>query len=319
MARILNIYSKPESASGPRLEAAPPLVLPDPKIDTPDDDVSDVPFIEIGSPAGRVMSKGLQDLAPAPTIIPMPRPAVRSVIEPKPELAPMAAVPYFRISFQSLPFHRERLSPAERRFGQDLVAYHAPEHLVGEQYRQLAREVENQLASEPKKTLLFSSAAAGAGTTSVVLNLSITLARGEQTRVVVVDANFDRPAVADRFGLPSAPGIREILGRTIPLAWGFQETGVPNLSALTSGNRFGEPSLDIWPLLLDQLRQRFDWVLIDAAEWADRPDLTALTATAAATFLVLRPADLEMPGLDGLFADIPRHGGRLRGYVVAQR
>ena len=137
--------------------------------------------------------------------------------------------------------------------------------------------------------------------------------------LVVVDANFDRPAVADRLGLASAPGLWDMLGRTIPLAWGFQETGLPNLSALTGGNRFGEPSLDIWPLLLDQLRQRFDWVLIDAADWSDRPDLTALSATAAATYLVLRPADLEMPGLDGLFADIPRRGGRLRGYMVAQR
>jgi Mrp family chromosome partitioning ATPase len=152
----------------------------------------------------------------------------------------------------------------------------------------------------------------------VLLNLAITRARRDAGKVVVVDANFDRPAVAQRLGCAAAPGLREVLARTVPLAWGLQESGQMNLSVLSAGNLPGEPAMDLWPLVLDQLRHRFDLVLIDAAE-CQRPEWPAVAGTATATYLVLRQADLEKPELNDMLVEVPRLGGRLRGYVLTQR
>ena len=44
-----------------------------------------------------------------------------------------------------------------------------------------------------------------------------------------------------------------------------------------------------------------------------------LAGTATATYLVLRQADLEKPELNDLLTEVPRLGGRLRGYVLTQR
>ncbi len=133
--------------------------------------------------------------------------------------------------------------------------------------------------------------------------------------MAVIDANFARPAVAERLGLGMVPGLREVLARSVPLIWAIQETGQQGLNVLTAGAASIAPVMDDWPFVLDQLKQRFDWVLVDAAEWG-HPELPALSGTCAANYLVLAPTDLAAPDLNDLLAEIPRHGGQLRGYVL---
>ncbi|MFL5341763.1 MAG: hypothetical protein ACJ8F7_16585 [Gemmataceae bacterium] len=314
MARILDA-STPRGSRPPKKGDAPPADLP-PEDEFSSDDESDVPFIEVGGP--RAVLKAVPGRLPVPSIIPLPRPAAR----PEPVVAPAAepaedAFAYFRIWFQPLPFPTApKGSPAER-IARELVAVHRPDHAISGEYRNLAHELEQQLAGVSGKALLFTAAKPGAGTTSVLLNLAATLAA--TAPVVVVDANFARPAVANRLGVAPTPGLREVLARTAPLAWGVQNAGVPNLNVLAHGNRAGEPALDVWPLALDQLRRRFDWVLIDSADWPARPEMPALAATATATYLVLSQAELEQPEWNDLLTEIPRHGAQLRGYILTQK
>ena len=318
MARILDLYRKHAAEPARAHDDVEPVVLrADPKIEPADDENSDVPFIEIGSPAGRVMSKGLQNLAPAPTIIPMPRPAAKTETVLAPAVTAASPLAYYHIAFQALPLSQGPLGPLDRRLAQELVAYHAPDHPVAEQYRSLAREFESQLRLETGKVLLFSSAQPGAGKTSVVLNLGLTMAR-QGTRVLVVDANLRRPAIAERLGIGAGPGLRDVLTRTVPLPWAIQNSGLENLTVLAHGNAGVEPPADAWTMLLDQLRGRTDFTLIDAADWS-QAESTRLGALCTAIFLVLRPTDLTAESVSRLADEIPKQGGRLRGYVLVQR
>jgi Mrp family chromosome partitioning ATPase len=314
MARILEMLHPPE----PRRERDPEPVVPlrtgPPAVDEALDDDNGVPFIEVGGPVTKSQIKTARSLASSPTIIPLPR-ALHA--EP-PRVAPSDELALFHISFQPLPFPDRADGPPEGRFARELVAYHQPQHETSEQYRRLLSDIEAQVGADAGKVLLFTSALAGAGTTSVLLNVALTRARQDTGKVVVVDANLERPAVAQRLGAAPAPGLREVLARTVPLAWGLQETGQANLTVLTAGALAGATTMDLWPLVLDQLRHRFDLVLIDAAE-CHRPEWPALAGTATATYLVLRQADLEKPELNDLLTEVPRLGGRLRGYVLTQR
>jgi Mrp family chromosome partitioning ATPase len=313
MARILDVLHPPERRE--RDDAAlKPIPMSAPAAEPELDDDNGVPFIEVGGPVMKGQFKSARTLPPSPTIIPMPRaaqPEVTRVTESD-ELA------LFRISFQPLPFPDRADGPPTGRFARELVAFHQPDHEVSEQYRHLLSAIESQVGADAGKALLFTSALPGAGTTSVLLNLAMTRARRDAGKIVVVDANFDRPAVAQRLGLAAAPGLREVLARTVPLAWGLQETGQANLTVLSAGTFGGETSMDLWPIVLDQLRHRFDLVLIDAAE-CQRPEWPALAGTATATYVVLRQADIEKPELNDMLSEVPRLGGRLRGYVLTQR
>jgi Mrp family chromosome partitioning ATPase len=310
MARILDTFGR--SARSP-MPGEPPAAAERALRNDGDVEANDIPFIEVGGPVTRT-GKPSVDRTPIPSITPISRPQNRA---PEPPPAPPEPT-FFRISFQPLPFASAASETVEFRFVRELVAFHHPDHPASEQYRTFGRELEAQLGGDPGKALLFSAIHPSSGTTSVLLNLGVTLARQDECRVAVVDAQFSRPACAARLGAAPAPGLREVLARTVPLVWALQETGLPNLHLLANGQASAEPSMDVWPLVLDQLRQRFDWILIDAPEWGSRPELPSLTATCGATYLVLRPDDLTGSEVNDVLTDIPRHRGQLRGYVLAQ-
>lgn len=302
MARILNL-------GGNRPDLAPSL----PQHELEDRDVSDVPFIEVGATPAKGASRTVSDRSVIPAIIPMSR----SAVAPEPPRAP-ESISYFRVTFQPLPFPTSAGGSLEHRLSKELAAFHHPEHAVSDQYRTLAGELERQHTTQAHRALLFSACQGSVGTTTVLLNLAITLAQSRNERTLVVDANFSKPAVAGRLGVPGAPGLREVLARTVPLSWGVHDTGLPHLNVLPNGQRAGEPDFSIWPVLLDQLRQRFDWILIDAAPWESRPELPVLVGTCPATYLVFGQSDLDQPSWNDVMHEIPRHGGTLRGYMLTQ-
>jgi Mrp family chromosome partitioning ATPase len=141
--------------------------------------------------------------------------------------------------------------------------------------------------------------------------------------VIVVDANFRRPAVADRLGISAIPGMREVVSRTASIKQAIKETGQANLSVLPAGDSDFQKAG--WPLgealrgTLHQLRSQFDWILVDAPSWDGGPEMVALCSACDAIFLVLRSKDIDAPVVDHLSRLIPHLGSQLGGYIVAER
>jgi Mrp family chromosome partitioning ATPase len=313
MARILDVGHRSDH-SRQRIEA---VVAPKQERaltdDVDDREDSSIPFIEVGgkpaktSPAKESPRASRQ----TPSILPLNR-----IEAKKPDIANPSTL--FRVSFRPLPYVTPPQHPVAQRFPQELVSWHQPEHEISGQYRAVLHEIEQQLGVSPGKVVLMTAAAAGAGTTSVLLNLALTCARRDHERVAIVDANFSAPALAQRLGVSATPGLREVLCRSLPLAWAVQETGVPNLSALTIGEKGPAPSLELWSNIIDHLRKRFDWVLVDSAAWLEGTHLSALAGPCSASYLVLRPGDFEAPHLDDMLTSVAHGGGSVRGYVLAQ-
>lgn len=57
----------------------------------------------------------------------------------------------------------------------------------------------------------ITSAVEGEGCTTVAFGLARTLAADLDTNVMLIDANLARPSLAERFGVPPAPGLSEVL------------------------------------------------------------------------------------------------------------
>lgn len=260
-----------------------------------------IPFIEVGGPR------------PAPA-----SPAAPSVRTPMPanegKALPRSVV------FQPLPPPAAVPAPARERFAAELIAFHQPRHAVSGQYRALLAGLMAQLPAARPQVLLFAAPEPGFGATTVLLNVALTAAMQNHLRVGVVDANWKRPAVAERLGLRNMPGLREVLACQVPLTQALQETGQTNLQALTAGSEsaisvrlVGEP---MWALLR-QLRERFDLVLVDAPCWDGRPELIALGSACDAVYLVLNETDT--PPATELIHALPRQGVPVRGCVLTQR
>jgi Mrp family chromosome partitioning ATPase len=217
----------------------------------------------------------------------------------------------------------EQLLPGIRgpRFGAELITYHRPEHAVSQQYNRLIQPLLAPAVEGQRRVLLFSAARPGCGTSTVLLNLAITAARHGRKRVVVVDGNLRRPALAERLGLGDVPGLRDVLTGSVLLERALHETDQTNLFAMpagksqsTQGIRYlAEPVRS----LLRQLRQRFDLVLVDGPRWDGQPDVVLLASACDAIYLVVSEKEAESAQVDELFQSIPEQGICLAGCILA--
>jgi Mrp family chromosome partitioning ATPase len=118
------------------------------------------------------------------------------------------------------------------------------------------------------------------------------------------------------------PGLAEVLGQMVPLAWALQPTAVENLHALSAGVPADDTAKAMaadFPRLLAQLRQWFDWVLVDAGVWDESLGQESAGPACDAVYLVTRQADIDRPEFAGLRASVTSAGGLLRGYITTRQ
>jgi Mrp family chromosome partitioning ATPase len=269
----------------------------------------EIPFIEVGPRKSMEASPSVLACAPvSPPHMPFPQPPAAPSEQPPP-------VP------RSVHFRAVSNRPSARsRFAPELVAYHAPDQRAARQYREVFDAVRKAAAADDHPAaLLFTPALPRSGNTTTLLNVALTAACQERRRVVVVDANLRQPAIAERLGLPAAPGLREALAGAATLDDVLQATEQPNLFALTAGVRDAAGVrfvAETMRSLLRQLRQRFPLVFVDGPRWDGRPDATALGAACDAVFLVTPEQEAETPQTDALLRLIPEQGARLAGCIL---
>lgn len=297
--------SEPEPAPATATVAvASAAVVAERDLDADDESDSTIPFIEVGAPR----EPGIRLMNPAA------EPMTQPIVAARPRTAELPTPGLFTIRFQ--PVHAGKLNG--RGFGPELITFHHPDHAISVQYRSLVAEIVAQLPGSRPRALAFTAAAPQSGASTVLLNLAITLACQEATRVVVVDAHGERPALAARLGLSAKPGLREVLSRLTPLAWSLQETAQPNLLALTAGQPSTSWNDTELPGVLDLLRGRADWVLIDAGPWEGSATAANVAEACDAVYLVRRQELTDAIDLAALQSAILDATGRLRGCVITQ-
>jgi non-specific protein-tyrosine kinase len=145
--------------------------------------------------------------------------------------------------------------------------------------------------------LLITSAAAQDGKTTVAVHLARAMARAGD-RVCLVDADLRRPAVHTAFGLDASPGLTNVLSsadaaglswRSVVRQGSASEPSVissgplpPSPSELLASERFGA--------LIKDLRQAYDWVIVDAPPAVGLTDPVLLAAQTDMVVFVARQA-----------------------------
>lgn len=295
--------------------AAPPVV----SAETPVEE--EIPYIEVGG-KDTPMEASPSVLACTPRPAPklqLHRPeAVEAPAAEEPKAPPVIEAATTIITFKPLTGEIEPLAPATERPAPELLAFHQPEHAVSQQYGQVAKAIDQQLPAGKSRVLLF-TAAAGADTADVVLNLAIVQARQRPSRQVVVDAQLREARTTARLGLTGRAGLRDVLAGFCSLERALVDTGIESLVALTAGRENPLPCLVAGEAMLSVLRHlksRFDCVMIDAPAWDGRPDVTALGSACDAIYVVVSKAEADCETTRNLLQLIPLQGGRLKGCVL---
>ncbi len=163
---------------------------------------------------------------------------------------------------------------------------------VSEQFRILRSNLNYVLTGAKDKVILVTSSIPGEGKTFVSLNLAATLALGNK-KVVVLGMDLRKPKLSKLLGLSDAKGISNYLIGSCSLEdIIFHVEDHENLFAIPSGPVPPNPSeilmLPQMQDLIEELRYRFDYIIIDTAPIVVT-DATILSKHADVTLFITRP------------------------------
>lgn len=164
-----------------------------------------------------------------------------------------------------------------------LVSLLAPTTFEAEQYRVLRHLIEQMRQETSTQVIGVSSPGVGDGKTTTAVNLAGALAQAPDVRVLLVEADLRRPALARPLGLPEE-GIKGVVDLILYPHLPFDAAAVRlpqyNLSILLAGSVPPAPyELLKSPRvarLFEEARRQFDYVVVDTPPVIPLPDCRLL-------------------------------------------
>ncbi|MBW3596949.1 MAG: polysaccharide biosynthesis tyrosine autokinase [Planctomycetes bacterium] len=147
-----------------------------------------------------------------------------------------------------------------------LIAAHRPRSQLAESFRAVRTALYFSTHGAGHKVIQITSPTPSDGKTTLAGNLAVSIAQSGRS-VIVVDADARRPQIHKLFSLSRDVGLTSVINGEADLDEAIQSTALENLSVLACGPNPSNPSeLLTSPRLkevLDVLRERFDFVLVD--------------------------------------------------------
>jgi capsular exopolysaccharide synthesis family protein len=199
-----------------------------------------------------------------------------------------------------------------------LVAGLAPKSLAAEQYRQLRTRLSHTEGGSNLRTVLITSPQKGEGKSITSANLALTMAQELQRRVIIIEADLRKPSLQQLFGLPPGPGLSEYLVGAAELKDVMRFLPDHNLTVIPAGSTPANPAELLGSTamrrLLDQLRTRFDRVILDTPPVLPLADVAVLAPLVDGTLLVVRAGITPKPAIENALRAFD--SSRLLGVVL---
>lgn len=178
----------------------------------------------------------------------------------------------------------------EPRLDARLVTLIAPDSSRAQSFRLLEHRL---IAKGTPRVIAVTSAEPGAGKTTCAANLALVLSQSALSRVLLVDANLQRPGVADLFGFTPAESLMSRLLRNEetrpPFAVASVSRSSLQLAALRQDTAPGK-QLDraLFAEAVRSLRSAYDFIVIDTASVLESADVHGVSQCADGVVLVAR-------------------------------
>lgn len=197
----------------------------------------------------------------------------------------------------------------------------SPMSMLAESFRQMRSHITAQTAHAPINTLLVASITPGGGATTVAANLAAAMALNEM-RVLLVDANFYRPRLAQIFkGMPSE-GLIEAVGDTgaSPCAI-VPHPSLARLHLLNCGHSMAGASSEKFTSkpfreLIDQLKGQYDLIIFDGAPLNLVSDSLTLASQVDGVVSVVRAGEVSRGAVSRVREQLRGVHANLLGFVL---
>lgn len=215
--------------------------------------------------------------------------------------------------YSTIPFSKQQ---SELPSGGNLLALQQPDDPAVESLRSFRTALRFAMAGSNSRTVMITGPAPGVGKSFVCANFAAIAAAG--SRVVLIDADLRRGSLQSLFDARRGPGLTELL-MGAPLEQVLQRQVAPGLDFISTGTQpphaadlLLTSSIDS---LLEQLKSRYDLVLIDTPPVLAAADASILASKAGVVFLVARAEKTTTDELIAAQRAIQQAGADIKGVL----
>ncbi|HMS43207.1 MAG TPA: CpsD/CapB family tyrosine-protein kinase [Pyrinomonadaceae bacterium] len=233
--------------------------------------------------------------------------------------AKLNAVVTTRPAEKTLPEFTEWEIEAER-VEPRLVAITQPHSTYCEEYRSLRTHILHKSQTKKLQAIVVASINPSEGKSITALNLSWMLAQTDGLKCLVIDSDLRMPSLADYLGIETEKGLSDILAGTCSVKDAIIKITPSGLYILPGGDARNDVAELIsgpkFKEILREVRDMFDYVIIDAPPLGIFTDAAVLINQADGAMLVIRAGKTRYSAVDRVMETVPRE--RMLGVVLNQ-
>ncbi len=212
----------------------------------------------------------------------------------------------------TIPLDKERRSQAA-------VAFDREQTPIAEAFRKMRTNLQFLAVDDPPRVILVTSSAPNEGKSTTAINIALALAEADHD-VVLIDGDMRRPSLDKYLDLVGNVGFSTVLSGAVSLDEALQPTKFQRLTALTSGATPPNPSELLGSQaaknVLSELREKFDYVIVDSSPLLAVTDGAILAAGSDGVLIIARYGETKRDGLVHAIGSLSDVGARLLGAVL---
>jgi capsular exopolysaccharide synthesis family protein len=191
---------------------------------------------------------------------------------------------------------------------------------VEEGFRRIAQAIQGHDGWHGKGVVLVLSAVQGEGASMVAREVAGLLSQDGTSHAVLVDANLRTPSQHLAFRLERTDGLAELATRGLLPQAAVRKGQGSSLAVVTAGRPAAAPTsilgLPAVKAAIDQLRSRFDWVVLDGPPVTVYSDAAILAPLSDGVVLVVEAERTRWEVINQARRTIEESGGRILGAVL---
>lgn len=190
---------------------------------------------------------------------------------------------------------------------------------VKEAYKTLRTNIRFFLNDKKCKKICITSGAMGEGKSITVLNLAISFAE-DGKKVLLIDGDMRRPALARLLVEKAAPGLSNVLAGLADVNQAIREDIYPNLDLLFSGDIPPNPSellgSEGMNKMLEALSEKYDYILVDTPPINMVADTCVIANLLDGVLYLVRQNKTEKDSVRRGVCQLQLTGAKLLGFVM---
>jgi capsular exopolysaccharide synthesis family protein len=190
-------------------------------------------------------------------------------------------------------------------------------------WHELLNRLLSRYPQKPVRTLLVTGTSYGVGVTSSVVKFAQSMAKANNRKVLVVDANLKTPSLHQRYHFDPGGGVSDLLVDKSTNVFNFKRVGRKKMYLFACGRQYedGKCSFDSrrFDTFLSFAREKFDYTVLDSAPITSFSETQVICSKVDGVLLVLEAGKTRRHVAIRAKKELEEAGGKLLGVVLNKR